>query len=483
MFICIKIVDFPPLVSILLTNKKTILIFIAGREGIASKKIPLRFWASLAGAAGVLICSLSDWVLVTNSKRAAMVIPGKGDSYNLFALVSKPESNAIRIVILIAAALLVLSIMTIITSIVISAMNGFSASKLQVSLTKWGFGLSMLLPLVFAVFAASISDPAILKLTLVPVIQSAVALAALLMAADDLRCAVRQNWQLYILLLPAIALVFIFVYLPMYGVQIAFRDFKAAFGIAGSQWVGLKHFRDFFSSYYAKRLLLNTFLLNLYGLLWTFPVPIILALFLNQLRWQRFKRFTQTVIYSPHFISPVVMVGIVFLLLSPTTGLINRLIEASGGTPIAFILESKWFRTIFISSEVWQHAGWNTILYIAVLTAIDPGLYEAAKIDGASKLQMMRHIDLPHMRNIIIMLFILNCGAMLSSNTDKALLMQTDPNIPVSDIIGLYVYRMGIKGGQWSYTAAINLMINVINFVLIISVNQIAKRTSDTSLM
>ncbi|MCL2084950.1 MAG: ABC transporter permease subunit [Oscillospiraceae bacterium] len=294
--------------------------------------------------------------------------------------------------------------------------------------------------------------------------------------------AIRKDWQLYALLLPAVALVFVFCYLPMYGIQIVFRDYKAAFGITGSKWVGLKHFTDFFNTYYSTRLIVNTILLNLYGLLIGFPIPIIMAILLNQLGPRRFKRFTQTAIYAPHFISPVVMYGMLMLFLSPSSGLVNKLIEVLGGQPVNFLLEQSWFRSLFVGTEVWQHAGWNTILYIAALTAIDLQLYEAATIDGATKAQKIRYIDMPHLIPIIVMLLILNCGVMLASNTDKALLMQTPGNIPTSDIIGVYVFRMGIRQGQFSYTAAINLFVNVINFVMIVTVNWISRRLNETSL-
>ncbi|NLX76330.1 MAG: sugar ABC transporter permease [Clostridiaceae bacterium] len=294
--------------------------------------------------------------------------------------------------------------------------------------------------------------------------------------------AVKRDWQLYILLLPAITLIFIFSYLPLYGVQIAFRDYKAVFGITGSQWVGLKNFEDFFNAYYFRRLLSNTFLLNLYALLWGFPVPIIMAILLNQVEWPRFKKFTQTIIYVPHFISTVVMAGILYLFLSPDSGIVNVLIESLGGKPIHFMIEPGWFRTLFIASDVWQHAGWNTILYIAALTGIDPELYEAATIDGATKLQKIRYIDIPHLTPIVVMMLILSCGSLLVSNTDKALLMQTPGNMVKSDIIGVYVYQMGLTKAQFSYTAAIGLFINVINFIMIITVNWISRKLGETSL-
>ncbi|MDR1399782.1 MAG: ABC transporter permease subunit [Treponema sp.] len=292
----------------------------------------------------------------------------------------------------------------------------------------------------------------------------------------------RNDWQLWVLLLPALVYFFVFCYLPMYGIQIAFRDYKAVFGITGSKWVGLKNFTDFFSAYYFTRLLSNTLLLNIFGLLWSFPIPIILAILLNQLEHPRFKKFVQTSIYIPHFISTVVMAGMLYLFLSPTNGIFNKFIEMLGGTSIYFMAEPSWFRTLFIGSDIWQHAGWSTILYIATLTGIDPELYEAATVDGATKRQKIWHIDLPHLIPIAVMMLILSCGSLLVSNTDKALLMKTAANSAKSDIIGVYVYEMGLGRAQFSYTAAIGLFTNLINFVTIMAVNFISKKLGETSL-
>ena len=293
----------------------------------------------------------------------------------------------------------------------------------------------------------------------------------------------KNEWQLYLLLLPALVYLFIFQYLPMYGIQIAFRDYKAVFGITGSPWVGLHFFRLFFSTYYWQRLITNTFLLNFYGLLWGFPIPVILALLLNRIEMRRFKKFTQTTIYVPHFISTVVMAGMIYIFLAPSNGVINRLITALGGSSQFFMVQASSFRTIFIGSGIWQGAGWGTIVYLAVLTSIDQEMYEAATIDGATILQKIRYIDIPSIIPVAMMMLILNCGSLLSSNTQKALLLQTNGNIATSDVIGLYVYKMGLVNARFSFSSAIGLMMNVINFVMLITVNTISKRTNEVSIV
>ena len=292
----------------------------------------------------------------------------------------------------------------------------------------------------------------------------------------------KNNWQLYVLILPAIIYFIVFNYMPLYGIQIAFKDFKAVFGISGSKWVGFKHFENFFHAYYFKRLLANTLLLNVYNLLWSFPVPIILAILLNQIKGPKIKRFIQTSIYVPYFISTVVLAGMLYIFLSPTSGIFNILRQALGMKAVDVMSDAKAFRTIYIVSGIWQSAGWGTILYIASLSGVDPSLYEAAEIDGASIWQKIRYIDVPSIVPVIVMVFILDCGKLLSSNTDKALVMQTAGNIPTSDIIGVYVYIVGLGSGQFSYTTAIGLFINIINFIIIITANQISKKISDVGL-
>lgn len=298
----------------------------------------------------------------------------------------------------------------------------------------------------------------------------------------NIKVLIKNNWQLYVLILPAIIYFFVFNYLPMYGVQIAFKDYKITQGILGSKWVGFKHFTTFFDAYYFKRLLSNTLLLNLYGLLWGFPLPIILAIFLNRIRNDKMKRFVQTSIYVPHFISTVVLAGMLYIFLSPSSGIFNVVREAMGLKAVDFMAKADAFRTIYIASGIWQGAGFSSILYIACLAGIDPGLYEAAELDGASIWQKIRYIDIPTLIPTAMMVLILDCGSMFSSNTDKALVLQTTGNVATSDIIGVYVYNMGVEGGQFSYTSAIGLFVNIINFIMIISVNKISKKLSNSSL-
>jgi putative aldouronate transport system permease protein len=292
----------------------------------------------------------------------------------------------------------------------------------------------------------------------------------------------KNNWQLYVLVLPAVIYFFVFNYMPLYGIQIVFKDYKAVKGIAGSEWVGLKQFTTFFHAYYFKRLLTNTFLLNIYYLLWSFPIPIILAILLNQIRSEKKKRFVQTSIYIPYFISTVVLAGMLYIFLSPTSGILNIIRESLGFKAIDYMSSSSAFRSIYIISGIWQSAGYGTILYIASLSGVDQELYEAAEIDGANIWQKIRYIDIPSLIPTIMMVLVLDCGKLLSSDTNKVLVMQTAGNIPTSDIIGVYVYNIGLGSGQFSYTAAIGLFINLINFVMILSVNQISKKFTDVGL-
>lgn len=291
-----------------------------------------------------------------------------------------------------------------------------------------------------------------------------------------------RDWQLYIFVLPAVIYYVVFHYMPLYGIQIAFKDYKAVLGIEGSPWVGLKHFQAFFTSYLAWPLIKNTLLLNLYNLLWSFPIPIILSLLLNRLQGPRFKKFTQTVIYVPHFVSTVVLAGMLYIFLDPTNGFVNIIISALGGTPQYFMAEPNWFRTVFIASAIWQSSGWGTIIYIAALTGVDQELYESAKIDGANILQQIFYIDLPTIIPMAMMMLILNSGSIMNGNMQKTLLLQTAGNKATSNTIGVYVYTMGLTNAQFSYTAAIGLFQNIISFIMVVTVNTITKKASSISM-
>jgi len=292
----------------------------------------------------------------------------------------------------------------------------------------------------------------------------------------------KKSWQLYIFVAPAVVYFIIFEYAPMYGLQIAFKDFKATEGILGSQWVGFKHFVDFFNAYNFWTLIKNTFLINLYELIFAFPAPIILALSLNQLARERYKKFLQTITYAPHFISTVVMAGMLYLFLSPSSGFINNIIEFFGGEPINFLGGTKWFKTVFVASGMWQQTGWSAIIYLAALTSIDPELHEAATVDGASKLRRIWHIDIPGILPIITILMILNFGNFMSVGFQKILLLQNSLNINSSEVIQTYVYKQGLVNADYSYAAAVGLFNNIINFILLVLMNTFARRLKQESL-
>jgi putative aldouronate transport system permease protein len=291
-----------------------------------------------------------------------------------------------------------------------------------------------------------------------------------------------RSWQLYVLLLPAVLYILVFKYWPMYGAQIAFRNYNPSDGFAGSPWVGLEHFERFVTSFQFERLLANTLSLNALGLLIAFPVPIILALIVNQLQSERFKKFTQTVLYSPSFISVVVVVGMIHLLFSPRSGIVNNAIVTFGGDPIFFMGAPEWFRPLYIGSDIWQNAGFSMIVYLAALTAIDPALHEAARVDGANKWQRIRHIDIPGIMPVITILFILAIGNLFNLGFEKVLIMQTDLNLPTSEVIQTYVYKAGLQQAQFSYSAAIGLFNSLINLALLMTFNWVARRAGQSSL-
>lgn len=284
-----------------------------------------------------------------------------------------------------------------------------------------------------------------------------------------------DHWQLYLLLLIPVVLTIVYKYWPMYGVQIAFRNFKASKGYLGSEWVGLDWFERFFASPNCERMIRNTVLLSLYNLLWSFPIPIILALAINQLRFTKYKRVVQTVLYAPHFISIMVICGMIRIFLSPYGGLINLIL----GTKVDFLSEASAFRTIYIASGIWQEAGWGTIIYMATLSTVDTSLHEAAKVDGASMLRRIWHIDLPALIPMAVLMLIMSAGSLMSVGFEKVWLLQTPLNKETSDTIAVYVYQQGIEHAKYSYATAIGLFNTVINIILLVVVNRISKKAAD----
>ncbi|MGM1020367.1 MAG: ABC transporter permease [Bacillota bacterium] len=287
-----------------------------------------------------------------------------------------------------------------------------------------------------------------------------------------------RNYILYLFLVPSIILTVIFKYVPMYGSIIAFKDFSPRKGIMGSEWVGFEHFQRFLSSPNFYDILMNTLKLSAYGLILGFPVPIILALMLNLIRGAKLKKNIQLIVYAPNFISVVVVAGILFVFLSPT-GIVNAMVTTFTGKPISFMTDPAYFRTVYILSGIWQTAGWSSIIYVATLANVDPQLHDAATIDGASLMKRILHIDLPALKPVMAVLFILAAGGIMSIGYEKAYLMQTALNTPTSEIIATYVYKVGLQSGDYAYSTAIGLFNSVINVFLLIFVNTVVKKLNE----
>lgn len=290
----------------------------------------------------------------------------------------------------------------------------------------------------------------------------------------------KLNNQKYLLMLmiPAVLITLIFKYFPMYGILLAFKDYNPMLGITGSQWVGLDHFRDFLSSPNFSRLLENTLKLAIYGLLWGFFPPIIIALMLNQIMSQKIKSTLQTILYMPNFISTVIIVGIIFLLFS-SSGPIISILDSMGINVPNFLTNPDSFRPLYIFSGIWQGMGWASLLYTAVLSGVPPELYEAAEIDGATILQKIMHIELPTMKPLIIINLILSVGGIMNIGYEKAFLMQTSLNLPKSEIIDTYVYKVGLQSGDYSYSTAVGLFNTVINLILLLTTTLIVNRINN----
>ncbi len=291
-----------------------------------------------------------------------------------------------------------------------------------------------------------------------------------------------QGKYLLLLFLPCLLKFALFNYYPMWGILVAFKDYKIFSGFAASPWVGLKYFRVYFANPDAFLLIRNTFILGCYRLALGFPAPILFALLLNEVRSFFLKRVVQTVSYLPHFISTVVLCGMVVGFLSPRTGLINSLITALGGEAVSFLTEPRWFRTIYTLSGVWQNMGWNAIVYIAAISTIDPQLYEAAIMDGANKLMQIIHVTLPSIASTIATLFILETGSVLSVGFEKVFLLYNPAVYSVADVVETYVYRVGIRDANFSYATAIGLSLSVVSLVFVWASNFLSRRYSEVSL-
>ena len=295
---------------------------------------------------------------------------------------------------------------------------------------------------------------------------------------------IKSNYQLYLILLVPFVWIIIFRYMPMYGAQIAFRNYSVSRGIWGSEWVGLAQFRRFVTSYQFERVIVNTILVSVYQLAAGFPFPIILALALNSTNVFRLKKIVQTTTYIPHFISTVVMVAMVLQFLSPRIGVFNDVRRLVGLEAVHFIADPGYFRSIYVWSGVWQSAGWGSIIYLAALSSIDPSLHEAATIDGAGKFQRILHIDVPGIMPTAVILLIINAGMLMNVGFEKAFLLQNDLNLRASEVIQTYVYKVGLASAManYSYSTAIGLFNAVINLILIVTVNKIAGKLGETSL-
>ena len=290
------------------------------------------------------------------------------------------------------------------------------------------------------------------------------------------------HWQLYVMALPAIIATFIFAYKPMYGIIIAFKKFSLKLGYLDSPWVGFDNFERLFSSYWFPVILKNTLTLSVLSLVVSFPIPIIMALLVNEIRNEKVKRTFQTVSYAPHFISMVVMCGMVVLFTNPSHGIINVFIKALGGDPIAFMQEPELFKWVYVLSGVWQSAGWGAIIYFAALSGVDQSLLDAASVDGASRLQKIIYINVPALVPTIVVMFVLQCGRLLSVGYEKVLLLQNSMNLMSSEVISTYVYKMGLVNYDYSFSTAAGLFNSVCNTIILVAANKLSRKITNSGL-
>lgn len=291
---------------------------------------------------------------------------------------------------------------------------------------------------------------------------------------------IRRNYVLYLFILPTITWYILFRYLPMGGIYVAFTRYKGVGEIFDAKFVGLKWFKSFFNSAYARTTIVNTLRLSLYSLA-TFPLPVIVALFLNEIRNEKVKKVSQTIMYAPHFISLVVLVSMVELFFN-TKGVVNIVVEMLGGKATDFLGSDTAYPHLFVWSGVWTSLGWNTVIYTAALAGVDPGLHEAATLDGATRLQRILHINIPTIAPTIVITLILRVGNIMSVSTEKGILMRNDLNLAVSETVGTFVYNRGLLRGDFGYAAAVGLFLNVVELILLLTVNKISKKVSETSL-
>ena len=292
----------------------------------------------------------------------------------------------------------------------------------------------------------------------------------------------KRFYWLYIFLIPGLVSIFLFKLRPMYGLQIAFKDFSLVKGVWGSEWVGLEHFRTLFRSVNFLRVLKNSIITSVLRLLWGFPFPIILALLLNEIRNEKYKRTLQTIMYLPHFISWVIVITMVTALLSKSQGVINELIVALGGAKIDFLTSPKWFRTVLITAGIWKEAGWGTVIYMAALAGVDVQLYEAAMIDGANRWQRLLHITLPCILGTVTIMLIMNMGNILSNGFEQIWLLQNAPNKEVAEVLETYSYQVGLREGRFSFATAIGFFQSVVGMIMVFLSNFLSKRMGGNGL-
>jgi len=292
----------------------------------------------------------------------------------------------------------------------------------------------------------------------------------------------KREWQLYLMLIPTIIWLLLFLYKPMYGLQIAFKDYSLFRGVAASPWIGFEHFETLFGNDQFIRALRNTLIISFYNLLFGFPMPIILALMFNEVLNQTFKKTAQTIVYLPHFISSVIIAGIVMTAFSPSAGIVNTVLGWFGLEPVYFLTKPEWFRPIFIGTGIWQETGFQSIVYLAAIAGVSPTLYESAVVDGASRWQMMWKITIPSIMTTIIIMLIIRIGNILEISFEMIILLHQPATYETADVVNTFIYRQGIQGGQYDFAAAAGLFNAVMAFVLVMTANTISRRYSRTSL-